>query len=740
VSVTAPPRAPGPSGPVDRDELEALVEALIEEARRRARRRRRRNGACILLALLAGGGLYVGFDHVRGGTTGSATASTGDAAAAARSRGGRWGLPHGPEGGPGNTVAVAPSTPDTVYLGTGRGVFRSTNGGRSWKSAGLVPPASPDGSSVPGVTSLLVDPRRPSTVYAGLRSQWGGGKWNGGTTYRRAVYKTTNGGKNWRALDLIGQPVALSPVGAPIIYAAAGGHGGTNRLLRSANGGRSWQPADDGLPPSYLWALAFDPTTPGIVYAAMGQRGIFESSDGGATWRAVRVAVRHREVTAIAIDPHHPRTLYAGADDGVIKSLDAGRHWHMANAAMGDHGRDRAYKQVTALLVDERNSRTVYASTDCTGIFKSVDAGHSWAPANAGLAPRCGWSYALALDPWASQTVYTADRAHGVLKSLDGAARWHTMNTGLSLTTVSSLAVDPQSSRTVYASAGPLGLFKSSDAGAHWRPLAAGPQLVDGIALDPSNPQNILVVAAAYGVIKSNDGGRTWAGTHFGANARRVTVVAISGTKAYAGTSGQGVYGSTDGGRNWRPLGLPGAHVATLAISPKDSAVVYACLWGSGASGLYESIDGGNSWQRLTDTLDLDVSVFALDPTNPTTLYIGGGGAHSVLKSTDGGATWHASDSGLPQWQIKDRNHPGKWITLNVEVSALAIDPAHPETLYTATRERGVFRSTDSGKSWRPFNAGLTDLDVRALALDATGQTLYAGTTGGGVVSLRPNR
>ena len=155
----------------------------------------------------------------------------------------RWGLPHGPEGGPGNTVAVAPSAPETVYLGTGRGVFRSRNGGRSWTSAGLVPHASTDGSSVPGVTSLVVDTRTPSTVYAGLNSQWDGGKWNGGTTYRRALYKTTDGGKTWRALDLIGQPVAISPTGPPVVYAAAGGHGGTSRLLRSADGGRSWQPS-----------------------------------------------------------------------------------------------------------------------------------------------------------------------------------------------------------------------------------------------------------------------------------------------------------------------------------------------------------------------------------------------------------------------------------------------------------------------------------------------------------------
>jgi hypothetical protein len=70
-------------------------------------------------------------------------------------------------------------------------------------------------------------------------------------------------------------------------------------------------------------------------------------------------------------------------------------------------------------------------------------------------------------------------------------------------------------------------------------------------------------------------------------------------------------------------------------------------------------------------------------------------------------------------------------------ITALAIDPAHPTTLYVATDSRGVLRSTDAGMSWHSFNVGLTDRTVAAFALDATGRTVYAATQGGGVVSLR---
>jgi photosystem II stability/assembly factor-like uncharacterized protein len=644
----------------------------------------------------------------------------------------RWGPSHGPEGGPAFALAVAPSAPKTVYVGTRKGVFRSVNGGRSWRSAGL---ALPFPATLQGVTSLAVDPRSPNTVYAGVNTRW-----EGGLTYYRTVYKTTNGGQTWRALDLRGQPVAISPTGPPTVYADAGRLGG--KLLRSTDGGRSWQPADRGLPSAHLWALAFDPTAPATVYAAMARRGIFKSSDSGARWRSLGVSPAYGPVTAIAVDPQHPRTVYAATDAGVIKSLDGGRSWRMVNAAMGGHDRDRSYMQVSALVVDRRDWRTVYASAHCAGIFKSTDGGRRWSPANAGLEPQCPAAYPLALDPRAPQTMYAADPERGVFKSLDGGARWRRVNTGLLGLSylVSSLAVDPQRPRTVYASTGALGLFKSSDGGVHWRSLPSGLEHVDGVALDPSNSMNVLAAGSRHvcshcfrsvppSVVRSTrstDAGHTWAEAVLGAFPGEA-VVAISGKTAYAGsTYGWGLFGSTDGGRSWRRVGPLGVvYVHALAIAPGDAAVAYAgiaCC--SDARGLYKSTDGSGSWQRLTGAPDTDVDAIALDPQNPQTVYVGtpGGG---VFKSTDGGTNWQAANSGIEP---------------TVGVTALAIDPARPTTLYAATRGRGVFRSSDSGKSWQSLNAGLTVLDVRALGLDAAGQTLYAGTAGGGVVSLRSKK
>ncbi len=193
------------------------------------------------------------------------------------------------------------------------------------------------------------------------------------------------------------------------------------------------------------------------------------------------------------------------------------------------------------------------------------------------------------------------------------------------------------------------------------------------------------------------------------------------------------------GGRSWQGISGPGnEYVQALAISPDDPDLVYAGNLGSNARGLYRSTDGGQTWQRLTETLrDPDVSAVALDPTSPASIYIGKAG-EGVFRSTDGGAGWQPASTGLPRITLKGTTAAGKvmsW-TGTVGITALAVDPARPATLYTATSGSGIFRSTDAGRTWRPFNAGLDVFDVASLAIDATGRTLYAGTVRGGVVAL----
>ena len=731
MAVAAPPRPPDSTDPIDRAELEALIESLIEEARRRARRRRRRYGAAIAAVVLAAGGVYFGIDH-GGGTIGSRSAragSAGGATSATASAGGRWEPSHGPYGGSVHVVATAPSAPNVVYVGTARGVFESRNGGRSWRRAGLTVREGSLQTADPQITSLAVDPRAPATVYA-TRSLWTGG----GLTLRQELFKSTDGGRTWRTLGLAARLVAVDPADPATVYAIVGAGWKTNRLFRSRDGGRRWQPIDRGLPSTHFSGLAFDPTAAATVYAASGL-GILESADGGSSWRRGRDALSRRDVSAVAVDPRHPRTLYAGTDEGLIKSFDGGGTWRMANTVLGSHGRDRASGQVSSLVVDPLDSQTVYATARCAGIFRSTDGGRRWSAANAGRRFGC-LDTSLALAASAPHALFGVYPGRGVFKSTDGGIHWRAANTGLSLTTVSSLAVDPDRPQTVYASTRELGLFESSDGGAHWRPVVRG--LVDAVALDPRDPRIVLAAGPSFRVVRSTDAGRTWQPAGAGI-AVTPTALAISGDHAYAATSSRGVYGSRDGGRSWRtPTSPRRGYVEALAVSPDDPAVVYAGAGGPNERGLYRSGDGGRTWQRLTDALDdTDVSAVALDPTHPTTVYIATGG-DGIFKSIDGGVDWQPAGSGLPRIRLKGITATGKtaWFTSTVSIAALVIDPARPTTLYAATRGRGILRSTNAGASWRPFSSGLDPLDVRSLAIDATGRTLYAGTAGGGVVAL----
>jgi photosystem II stability/assembly factor-like uncharacterized protein len=731
MSVTSPPRPPRPSIAVDPDELRALVEALIEEARQRARRRRRRRGAFVALALLMGGALYFALDRGGGRSTAAPAASPGPAAAAARP-GERWGPSNGPDGGGAYVVAVAPDGPHVVYLGTGRGVLRSTNGGRSWTSTGTMPSSQ---SWFRGATSLAVDPGSPTTVYAGRNTRWAGGM-----SYGQPVVKSTNGGRTWRALALHGQPIAIT---SSVVYAATGGPRKTSRLVRSTDGGRTWRHADSGLPSTFVWALAFAPSSPATMYAAMGPRGAFASRDGGSHWRTVGISGRYGEVTAIAVDPLHPSTVYAATNAGIVASHDGGRSWRMLSTAMARRaGVQRWNMLVSELLVDPRDSHTVYASTRCAGVFKSTDGGRGWSAVNAGLSPQCPLAESVVLDPRAPLTIYAADPARGVFKSVDGGAHWVVRDKGIGRAQVWSLAVLPRSPKTVYASTGALGVFETVDGGAHWRPLATG--LRGGayaVAVDPGDPANVIVGASwarsRYGtslptreIATSDDGGRTWTTARFGG--RSAGVVAISGKTAYAGSDvGDGVFGSRDGGRSWRHLGPPGViYVQTLAVEPANPDVVYAGVIGK-THGLYKSADGGATWQRL-DALDRDVEAISLDPDDPSTVYVtSNGSGGGVFASTDGGTTWQRETTGFGWREV------GRWKRPTMAMTALAIDPARPTTLYAATDQRGVFRSTDAGKSWHSLDAGLRDRIVTGFALDATGRTVYAATEGGGVVSLR---
>jgi photosystem II stability/assembly factor-like uncharacterized protein len=225
--------------------------------------------------------------------------------------------------------------------------------------------------------------------------------------------------------------------------------------------------------------------------------------------------------------------------------------------------------------------------------------------------------------------------------------------------------------------------------------------------------------------LKTADTGAHWNGQVIGPAGGAINVLAVdplAPNTIYAGTGqngGGGVYKTTDGGNNWTALntGLTSINCSVLLVDPNTPSTIYASLNttnGSAGSGLYKSIDGGNSWSALTNGLT-GVSALAIDPSSPSTLYAGSAFI-GVFKSTNGGASWAGASTGI--------NFGG--------LSAIAVDPQTPATVYASAGGGGVFKTTNGGANWGQVNSGLTNTTIRLLKIDSA-SNVYAGSAGGGL-------
>ena len=304
----------------------------------------------------------------------------------------------GPVGAHVTSLAIDPTTPSTLYVGTdGGGVFKSTNGGGSWNPANA-------GLTITGVFALAVDPQTPSTLYAG-----GPG----------GVFKSTDGADGWSTV------ISVDSTGFPV-----------------------WS----------VLALAVDPQSPSTLYAAtviafydpagaLPMSVVYKSTDGGGSWDIIWFEDTYF-ISALAVDPRTSATLLAGGYGGVFKTTDGGSRW---SAVSPDVGRANI-GVVWALAADPQSGTTLYLGTEIypwdsttthSAVFQSTDAAGSWHVTSTQSI------HAFAIDPRTPTTVY-AGVPDGVLKSTDGGGSWSPLSTGVT-SPVSALVVDPLTPTTVYA-------------------------------------------------------------------------------------------------------------------------------------------------------------------------------------------------------------------------------------------------------------------------------------------------
>jgi photosystem II stability/assembly factor-like uncharacterized protein len=613
---------------------------------------------------------------------------------------------HGPPGGDISALAVDPVNPRVVFAGTElAGVFKSTDGGQTWAVANA-------GMGDAWVRALAVDPKSPLTVYAGTTDD--------------GVFKTTDGGQ-------------------------------------------TWAPVNNGLPGTFLDALAIDPDRPRILYASPGTaEDVFKTTDGGQHWKPASRGLPHSHVHDLVVDPTAPQVLYAATDKGVFKTLDGGRRWRRRNSGLTVRGRAEA---VLSLAIDPQDPQVVLAGT-FNGVFNSTDGGASWS--RSGLLHRAGDQVLVLVASTAPGTFYAGTQL-GVVRTTDGGSTWQRINKGLGGRSMSTLVSDPTTALTLYAGAVGVqssvvveagGVFKTADGGASWAE-SAGPSDLDvhALALDPTDPQ-ILYAGTPYGIFKTKDDGDSWAEADAGITDKLLTALSIDPSNPqvlYAGFfSGGctdfygdgGVFKTTDGGETWTSLPGGGANIDAIAVDPTDSQVVYVASDAPCGEGVVvKTTDGGSTWETVNKGLgNTFVNALAVDPITTQTLYAGT--YDGLFKTTDGGKRWdHIAfgDKLVGQLVIDSSNHlqlfasvsgnnPGlyettdggtSWHRTGNQAGPVALDPSDPSILYAGT-DSGVLRSTDGGLSWSPLNDGLTNLRVAAVAVDATGTGLHAGTIGAG--------
>ncbi len=302
----------------------------------------------------------------------------------------------------------------------------------------------------------------------------------------------------------------------------------------------------------------------------------------------------------------------------------------------------------------------------------------------------------------------------GLLLAVQVRAGLNQWTTGGPASAVNAVAVHSQLPARLYA-AGADGLYRSPDGGQTWENVR-GPLLgrsVLCLAVAPANGDRVYAGANA-GLFVSGDAGSSWTKASQPA-AGVLSLAAGAGGQVLAGTFGQGVYRSADGGQTWETVAgaLADAIVFAVAIAPEDANLAYAGT----AAGFYLSRDGGRTWAPGGGALQ-NLSVRTIQPLPGAGRLLAGTFGGGVFRSEDGGLNWAALNNGLEDLLVR----------------GLSAEPGSGAVVYAATSNKGFFRSTDGGQLWRSYNTGLPGLAARSvLAHPSQSGRVLGGGPGTGV-------
>jgi photosystem II stability/assembly factor-like uncharacterized protein len=702
-------------------------------------------------------------------------------------------------------VAVAPSNPDIVFVGTGEsnlfrasmpgvGIFKSSDGGRTFVHSGL--------TDTQTIARIVIHPTDPNTVYVASA----GHGWT--DNEMRGVFKTTDGGKTWTkvlyksprtgAIDLV-----MDPANPDTLYAATWqrirrkwsdprvepGYSESG-IWKTTDGGKTWADVDDGLPAAQFRGrigLDVSRSNPNVLYAFVdnydegrppreGERDaygrlimesrikaaeIYRTDDKGKTWRKVSESnnfmIQHSGTYGwvfgqIRVDPSDENTIYT-LGLGLNVSRDAGKTFTSLRGMHGDHH---------GLWIDPKNPSVLYNVND-GGFYQSADAGKTWK-----FAVSAGGSqfYNVAVDTsapaWAYGSIQDVGSRRGRVDPSTGreaipAVEWSNAPGGEG----SHQAIDSANPNIVY-SHGFYGNFTREDvslaragrgaAPAEDAPAAAAatpPAGTAGTGTPPVQPGNQQTAQQGRG--RGNRPGVTNIRPENAGDpelrAQWMAPILVSPHDAatiYAGY--QFVFRSTNRGDSWERISpdltsndpsqmllkssnaIPYQTIVALAESTKTKGLIYA---GTDDGRLQLTRDGGKTWTDLTAALPLRKWISRVVPSqfNEGTVYVTQRGREDddfavyVYKSSDYGKTFASIGAGIPAGSV----------------NVIREDPTNPSVLYLGT-DFGAFVSNSGGQRWVVLGGNLPSVQVSDLQFQPRDNVIVISTYGRGMWALDATR
>ncbi|HET7184013.1 MAG TPA: hypothetical protein VFI82_04970 [Terriglobales bacterium] len=670
----------------------------------------------------------------------------------------KWRLIGPYRGGRVLAVTGVPGQPNTYYFGAvAGGVWKTTDGAASWQ---------PMSDKYPfwSVGAIAVAPSNPSVVYVGT----GEACIRGDVTYGNGVWKSLDGGKTWQHVGLkdtrqIGR-MFVDPHNPNIVFVAALGHAfGPNAergVFRTTDGGSTWQKVLYKDEKTGAIDLSFDPNNPSLIFAAMYEArrspwelvsggpgsGLYRSSDGGATWKQITGNGFPKGVLGrigVAVSGANPDRIYAiieAEQGGIYRSDNGGENWSKVSGDSRFTQRSWYYGHIFA---DPKSADTVYMLN--VGMFRSSDGGKSWTQVRA---PH-GDTHGLWIDPDNPQRMIEGNDG-GATVSADGGKTWTTLY-NQPTAQFYHVAADDRFRYYVYGAQQDnttVAIASSTDRGTidreDWYTVGGG----EAGFVVPYLPEPNIVFAGSYDglITRYNkatgelqdvnpwpDNPMGWGAAQLKYRFQWTAPIALSPHDSNVLYHGANVvFRSTNMGHSWTaispdltrndkskqgPSGGPITKdntsieyydtVFAIAESPLQKGLIWA---GSDDGLIHLTRDDGAHWLNVTPK-DLPewgtVSLIDSSPTDAGTAHVAVDRhrlddlSPYIFVTHDFGKSWARIVNGIPSGSF---------------VHAVRQDPVNKDMLYAGT-ETGVFISWDDGSHWQPLKLNLPDVPVHDLLI-----------------------